>query len=121
MYVKESMQSLHSTRRNKMDRDSEIAQLYATLPNFKFEEGDYIDEIHEYVSSTYKEHYAKGKYQATDVILDSGHGEGFVMGNILKYWKRYGKKEGKNRQDLLKILHYTLIMLYTHDHITKGE
>ena len=66
-----------------------------------------------------KEHYAKGKYQATDVILDSGHGEGFVMGNILKYWKRYGNKEGKNRKDLLKIIHYAIIMLYVHDHINK--
>lgn len=121
MFVGVSMQSSHLTRSRKMDRDTEIAQLYASLPNFKFDEGEYIDEIHEYVTSTYKEHYAKGKYQAIDVILDSGHGEGFVMGNILKYWKRYGNKEGKNRKDLLKIIHYAIIMLYVHDHVTKGE
>ena len=66
------MLSLHSTRRNIMDRDTEIAQLYASLPTFKFDEGEYVDEIHEYVSSTYKQHYAQGKYQATDIILDSG-------------------------------------------------
>jgi len=114
------MPSSHLTRSKKMDRDTEIAQLYAALPNFKFDEGEYIDEIHEYVTSTYKEHYSKGKYQATDVILDSGHGEGFVMGNILKYWKRYGNKEGKNRKDLLKIIHYAIIMLHVHDRINKG-
>ena len=89
-----------------MDRDTEIVKMYSSLPSFKFDEGDYVDEMHEYISSTYKEHYAKGKYQATDIILDSGHGEGFVMGNILKYWKRYGNKEGKNRkQQLLKYRH----------------
>ena len=37
------------------------------------------------------------------------------MGNILKYAKRYGNKEGKNRKDLLKILHYAIIMLDIHD------
>jgi hypothetical protein len=33
----------------------------------------------------------------------------------MKYAKRYGNKEGKNRKDLLKILHYAIIMLYVHD------
>jgi hypothetical protein len=36
------------------------------------------------------------------------------MGNIMKYAKRYGNKEGKNRKDLLKILHYGIIMLNVH-------
>jgi hypothetical protein len=90
-------------------------------PVHKFLEPTYLCELQEYVDDTYSMHYAKGKYQASELIIDAGYGEGFLMGNIIKYWKRYGKKEGKNRQDLLKILHYTLIMLYTHDHITKGE
>ena len=37
------------------------------------------------------------------------------MGNIQKYWKRYGKKEGKNKKDLLKIIHYAIVMLHIHD------
>ena len=69
MFVGVSMPSSHSTREKQMDRDTEIAKLYSELPNFKFDESDYIDEMHEYISSTYKEHYAKGKYQATDIIL----------------------------------------------------
>lgn len=87
----------------------------------KFDELTYLCELQEYVAGTYDMHYAKGKHQASELIIDAGYGEGFLMGNILKYWKRYGKKEGKNRQDLLKILHYALIMLYAHDNITKGE
>ena len=47
--------------------------------------------------------------------LTGGHGEGFCLGNILKYTQRYGNKEGKNRKDLLKVLHYALIALHVHD------
>jgi hypothetical protein len=34
------------------------------------------------------------------------------MGNIIKYCQRYGKKEGKNRKDLLKVVHYAIMALY---------
>jgi hypothetical protein len=40
---------------------------------------------------------------------------GFALGNVLKYAQRYGKKDGHNRADLLKILHYTIIALDCHD------
>ena len=83
--------------------------------NYKFNEDQHIHNLLTYIDNTYNEHYALDKYQATDVIIDSGHGEGFCMGNILKYAKRYGNKEGKNRKDLLKILHYAIIMLDIHD------
>ena len=83
--------------------------------NYKFNEDTNLQELKKYIDATYGEHYASDKYQATDVIIDSGHGEGFVMGNIMKYAKRYGNKAGKNRKDLLKILHYGIIMLNIHD------
>ena len=83
--------------------------------NYKFNEHNLIQELTAYINNTYSEHYASDKYQATDVIIDSGNGEGFALGNIMKYAKRYGNKEGKNRKDLLKILHYAIIMLYVHD------
>ena len=83
--------------------------------NYKFNKDEALHELKTYIDGTYGEHYASDKYQATDVIIDSGHGEGFVMGNIMKYAKRYGNKAGKNRNDLLKILHYGIIMLNIHD------
>jgi hypothetical protein len=46
------------------------------------------------------------------MIIDSGYGEGFCIGNIMKYAMRYGKKDGKNKADLLKIIHYAMIALY---------
>ena len=80
--------------------------------NYKFKEDITLDELKKYIDQTYDQHYANGKYQATDMIIDSGHGEGFCLGNIMKYAMRYGKKDGKQRSDLLKIIHYAIIALY---------
>lgn len=81
----------------------------------KYNEGETLRELKEYIDSTYDEHYSKNKYQATEFIIDAGHGEGFCIGNIMKYAQRYGKKNGKNRKDILKILHYGMILLHIHD------
>ena len=71
--------------------------------------------MQDYIDDTYKSHYADDKYQATDIIIDAGFGEGFCMGNIIKYIKRYGRKQGYNRKDILKLIHYAIIMLHVHD------
>ena len=86
---------------------------------YKFSEGKSLKELRQYVDSTYDSHYSKNKYQATEFILDSGHGTGFCMGNILKYAQRYQKKGNgdESRKDLMKILHYALIQLHIHDEI----
>lgn len=81
---------------------------------YKYHEDKYINELLNYVKSTYSEHYS-GEIQALDVIFDSGHATGFNIGNVQKYSKRYGKKNGYNRKDLMKILHYTILQLYIHD------
>ena len=87
---------------------------------YKYNEGELIDELRKYINQTYSEHYSKDKFQATEFIIDSGHGEGFCIGNIMKYAQRYGKKGGYNRQDLLKVLHYGIIALHNHD-IKRGD
>jgi len=83
--------------------------------NYKFKEDITLNELKKYIDQTYHQHYANGKYQATDMIIDSGYGEGFCIGNIMKYAMRYGKKNGKQRSDLLKIIHYAMIALYVND------
>ena len=83
--------------------------------DYKFSEDKLINDIKEYIDNTYNQHYAKTKFQATEFIVDGGHGEGFCIGNILKYAQRYGKKDGYNRKDLLKVLHYGIIALHVHD------
>ena len=85
--------------------------------DYKFNEGELCKELAAYIDSTYDEHYAIDKFQATEFIIDGGHGTGFCIGNILKYAQRYGKKGTHEdaRADLLKVLHYALIALYVHD------
>jgi len=83
--------------------------------NYKFHEDRILRELQAYIDSTYDEHYSRTKFQATEFIIDGGHGVGFTVGNILKYAQRYGKKDGFNRKDILKIIHYAIILLYVHD------
>ena len=83
--------------------------------NYKFNEGALCKELLDYINKTYDGHYSKNKFQSTEFIVDCGHGEGFCIGNILKYAQRYGKKNGYNRADLMKVLHYAIIMLSVHD------
>ena len=82
---------------------------------YKFNEDKSVKELKKYIDKTYSQHYSKSKFQATEFIIDGGHGEGFCIGNILKYAQRYGKKEGHNKADLMKVLHYDVIALYVHD------
>jgi|TARA_A100001391_G_scaffold126394_1_gene86429 hypothetical protein len=82
--------------------------------NYKFKEDKILNIIKSYIDETYTQHYSNGKYQATDMIIDSGHGEGFTVGNIMKYAMRYGKKDNK-KAELYKIIHYAIIALYLED------
>jgi hypothetical protein len=83
--------------------------------DYKYSEDRILKEIKEYIDATYGEHYSQNKFQATEFIVDSGHGEGFCIGNIIKYAQRYGKKDGHNRKDLLKVLHYAIMSIHNHD------
>jgi len=82
---------------------------------YKFNEGALVNELLTYINKTYDGHYSKNNFQSTEFIIDCGHGMGFAIGNVLKYAQRYGKKDGLNRADLLKILHYAVIALHVHD------
>ena len=83
--------------------------------DYKYSEDKILEELKSYIDGTYDQHYSQNKFQATEFIMDSGHGEGFCIGNIIKYAQRYGKKGGFNRNDLTKVAHYVIIMLYLHD------
>ena len=83
--------------------------------DYKFSEDAILKELEKYVSFTYSQHYNKNKFQATEFIIDGGHGEGFCIGNILKYAQRYGKKNGHDKNDLMKVLHYGIIALHVHN------
>ena len=81
-------------------------------PEYKFDEDRKIKETLKYIQTTYDKHYSQGSIQSTEFIVDSGHIEGFCIGNIIKYAQRYGKKLGESKSDnLKKIIHYALIAM----------
>lgn len=84
---------------------------------YKYNEDKFLKELSEYIDNTYGEHYSQNKYQSTEFLIDSGHGKGFTIGNVMKYAQRYGKKGSIEdwRKDLLKVLHYAIIALHVHD------
>lgn len=90
---------------------------------YKYNEGDLLRQITDYVNSTYDEHYSQNKFQATEFIIDGGHGEGFTIGNIMKYAQRYGHKGSPEdwRKDLMKVIHYAIIAMYVHDKTYEDE
>jgi len=51
------------------------------------------------------DHYNSGKFEAIDVIDDAGYGEGFCLGNVLKYILRAKHKEDEI-EDLKKARWY---------------
>lgn len=83
--------------------------------DYRYSEDRILQELKKYIDSTYGEHYSRRKFQASEFIFDTGHGVGFTVGNIMKYAQRYGKKDGFNRKDILKILHYAVMLLHVHD------
>lgn len=83
------------------------------MVEYKYNEDTILQELAKYIDETYSQHYSHGKYQATEFIIDAGFGEGFCLGNIMKYAQRYGKKDGKNKKDLFKIIHYAMMAIST--------
>lgn len=85
--------------------------------DYKFNEAELLDEFAKYIDTTYVSHYSSNEFQAAEFVVDSNHGAGFFIGNIMKYAQRYGNKgtEKEARKDLMKILHYALLAIYNHD------
>ena len=91
----------------------------------KYEEDKSIKALQDYVSTTYGGHYTseKNDVQTLDLIESVGDAEAFCRSNALKYLSRYDKK-GQAKRDILKALHYTLLLYYfsgqLHETPTRG-
>ena len=93
----------------KNEEKKQIQRRNENEVDYVFDEGKYLSEIWNSIDKTYTSHYAQNKIQSTEFIADAGHGEGFCIGNIIKYAQRYGKKGGFNRNDLTKVAHYVTV------------
>ena len=83
---------------------------------WKYNEEEIVKELLEYIRGTYNQHYSAGddKIQTLDLIEACGDGEAFCRSNILKYASRYDKK-GSARRDIMKILHYAVLLMNFND------
>ena len=91
---------------------------------YKYHEAEIIQEIEDYVSSTYNGHYTGTKHefrnvQTIDLMASRDLASDFCQSNILKYGSRYGSKEGRNKKDLLKVIHYAMLLLHFDEHYGK--
>ena len=88
---------------------------------FKYHEEEILKDIEEYVSSTYQGHYTGTKHefrkvQTIDLMAARDIAPQFCQANILKYGSRYGSKDGRNKKDLMKVIHYAMLLLHFDGH-----
>jgi len=91
---------------------------------FKYHEEEILKDIQEYVSRTYQGHYTGKSHeyrnvQTLDLMAAKELASGFCQANILKYGSRYGNKDGKNTKDLMKVIHYAMLLLHFDGHYGK--
>jgi hypothetical protein len=91
---------------------------------WKYNEDKILKDIQDYVTSTYGSHYCgtnqeyKG-IQTIDLMAAKDLAPGFCQANILKYGSRYGDKDGRNKRDLLKVIHYAMLLLHFDGHYSR--
>jgi hypothetical protein len=88
--------------------------------NYKYKEDVILSEFMDYIDKTYGEHYKteENSVECFDAWIAMGDSTPTFRNTALKYLWRYGKKNGNNKDDLMKALHYVMMCLYV-DHYKK--
>jgi len=93
---------------------------------WKYDEDKILKDIQEYVTSTYRSHYCghQQEYQGVqtiDLMAAKELASDFCQANILKYGSRYGDKDGRSKRDLLKVIHYAMLLLHFDGHYSRKD
>ena len=93
---------------------------------WKYNEDKILKEVEDYVTSTYHGHYCGDQdgyadIQTIDLMAAKKLAAGFCQANILKYGSRYGDKDGRNKRDLMKVIHYAMLLLHFDGHYTRKD
>ena len=93
---------------------------------WKYNEDKILKDIQDYVTSTYGSHYCghQQEYrgvQTIDLMAAKDLAAHFCQANILKYGSRYGDKDGRNKRDLLKVIHYAMLLLHFDGHYSRKD
>ena len=99
----------------------QLEELKMSAHYFKYHEKEILKDIEEYVSGTYKGHYTGNSHeyrnvQTLDLMASKDLASSFCQANILKYGSRYGNKDGKNKKDLMKVIHYAMLLAHFDGH-----
>jgi hypothetical protein len=91
---------------------------------WKYNEDKILKEVEDYVTGTYHGHYCGDQdgyadIQTIDLMAAKKLAAGFCQANILKYGSRYGDKDGRNKRDLLKVIHYAMLLLHFDGHYSR--
>ena len=88
-------------------------------PNYVFNEKKVLEDVLEYIKTTYGGHYSGKQGQRIQVtefaVSHCDSPQDALRFNVLKYAARYGHKNGFNKADLLKSIHYLVMMINYHD------
>jgi hypothetical protein len=81
---------------------------------WKYNEDKTLRELETYLQTTYHSHYTseQSKTQTLDLIESIGDAEPFSRSNAIKYLSRFGRKNGKSKLDLLKAMHYCVLLYH---------
>lgn len=93
---------------------------------WKYNEDKILKEVEDYVTSTYHGHYCGDSdgyadIQTIDLMAAKKLAAGFCQANILKYGSRYGDKDGRNKRDLMKVIHYAMLLLHFDGHYSRKD
>ena len=93
------------------------------VTTMRFNEEKFLREVERYIEGTYNQHYVgKKEIQTIDVWETLGSVDTTCRDTAIKYLMRYGKKGGHNRKDLLKAVHYIVLLAhFTSEDVTDGN
>ena len=121
-YIEYSM-SINSNDKIEITK-TPVSMTESTNHLWKYDEDKILKDIQEYVTGTYKSHYCgqEANYkdiQTIDLMAAKELAANFCQANILKYGSRYGSKDGRNKIDLLKVIHYAMLLLHFDGHYSR--
>ena len=93
---------------------------------WKYNEDKILKDIQDYVTSTYGSHYCghQQEYQGVqtiDLMAAKELASDFCQANIIKYGSRYGDKDGRSKRDLMKVIHYAMLLLHFDGHYSRKD
>jgi len=122
----DTMYELENKKNHDNEHDIDLMPINLKCHLWKYNEEQILKDVSEYVTSTYGSHYCgqNQEYkdiQTIDLMAAKDLAQDFCQANILKYGSRYGAKNGRNKRDLMKVIHYSMLLLHFDGHYSRRD